>query len=66
MSITEASRPATTPIIAPDDEELEALRSIERRVLWLSTAMIHHANLVRPNPDKTKVGGHQSSSASTV
>ncbi|WAM19549.1 transketolase-like TK C-terminal-containing protein [Rhodococcus sp. JS3073] len=42
----------------------EALREIERRVLWLSTAMIHHANRVRPNPSGLKVGGHQASCAS--
>ncbi|MDQ3540059.1 MAG: pyruvate dehydrogenase [Chloroflexota bacterium] len=48
-------------------EELETLQEIERRVLWLSTLMVHHANNVRPNPDKpTKVGGHQASSASVV
>ena len=28
--------------------------------------MIHHANHVRANPDSTKVGGHQASSASVV
>ncbi len=28
--------------------------------------MIHHANHVRHNPDKTKVGGHQASAASSV
>ena len=48
------------------DEELATLRSIERRVLWLATNMINHANNVRPNPDNTKVGGHQASSASVV
>ncbi len=42
------------------------LREIERRVLWLSTAIIHEANLVRPNPSGLKVGGHQTSSASMV
>jgi pyruvate dehydrogenase E1 component len=41
----------------------EALREIEHRVLWLSTAIIHEANLVRPNLDGVKVGGHQTSSA---
>ena len=46
--------------------ELETLEEIERRVLWLSTAIVHHANAVRPNPEKTKVGGHQASSASVV
>ena len=41
-----------------------ALSQVEQRVLWLSTAMIHHANRVRPNPTGMKVGGHQASSAS--
>ena len=49
-----------------DSEELDALKTIERRLLWLSTQMIHHANNVRPNPEKTKVGGHQASSASVI
>jgi pyruvate dehydrogenase E1 component len=44
----------------------DALREIERRVLWLSTAIVHEANLVRPNLDGIKVGGHQTSSASMV
>jgi len=35
-------------------------------VLWLSTAIIDHANRVRPNPGGMKVGGHQASSASMV
>lgn len=43
---------------------LETLGSIERRVLWLSTAVVDHANRVRPNPSGLKVGGHQASSAS--
>lgn len=42
------------------------LRSVEDRVLWLSTAIIDHANRVRPNPTGLKVGGHQASSASMV
>ncbi|CAN5701141.1 pyruvate dehydrogenase [soil metagenome] len=44
----------------------DVLTEIERRILWLSTAMIHHANRVRPNPSGLKVGGHQASSASMV
>ena len=40
------------------------LTEIESRVLWLSTAIVHHANRVRPNPSGVKVGGHQASSAS--
>ena len=43
-----------------------ALREIERRVLWLATAIVHEANAVRPNADGLKVGGHQTSSASMV
>ena len=49
-----------------DDVAMEALREVERRVLWLSTAIIHHANRVRPNPTGLKVGGHQASCASMV
>ncbi len=44
----------------------EVLREVEQRVLWLSTAIVHHANRVRPNPGGLKVGGHQASSASMV
>jgi pyruvate dehydrogenase E1 component len=47
-------------------ETLRGLGQIERQVLWLSTAIIHHANRVRPNPAGMKVGGHQASSASMV
>jgi pyruvate dehydrogenase E1 component len=43
-----------------------ALRAVEERVLWLATAIVDHANRVRPNPDGLKVGGHQASSASIV
>ena len=43
---------------------IDLLRSIEQRVLWLATAIIDHANHVRPNPSGLKVGGHQASSAS--
>ena len=39
---------------------------IEERVLWLATALVEHANRVRPNPSGLKVGGHQASSASMV
>ena len=46
-------------------DTLSLLESIQRKVLWLSTWMIHHANTARPL-DGTKVGGHQASSASAV
>ncbi|MDQ2758181.1 MAG: pyruvate dehydrogenase, partial [Actinomycetota bacterium] len=41
-----------------------ALRAVEQRVLWLASAIVDHANRVRPNPSGLKVGGHQASSAS--
>jgi pyruvate dehydrogenase E1 component len=46
--------------------QLETLEAIQTRVLWLACWMVHHANNVRPNPDGTKVGGHQASSTSLV
>ncbi|MBP2472956.1 pyruvate dehydrogenase E1 component [Crossiella equi] len=57
MSVTEERAGST---------RYEVLRRVEDRVLWLSTAMVHHANRVRPNPSGLKVGGHQASSASMV
>jgi pyruvate dehydrogenase E1 component len=44
----------------------ELLAAIQKRVLWLSTYMVHHANKVRITPGGIKVGGHQASSASVV
>jgi pyruvate dehydrogenase E1 component len=43
---------------------LEILSALARKVLWLSSWTIHHANHIRPNVDGLKVGGHQASSAS--
>jgi pyruvate dehydrogenase E1 component len=40
------------------------LSELERKVLWLATWMIHHANHLRDSGDGLKVGGHQASSAS--
>src|SRR5579859_155947 len=45
-------------------EKLALLQALERKVLWLSTWMIHNANHLRPSRDGLKVGGHQASSAS--
>jgi pyruvate dehydrogenase E1 component len=45
---------------------LNTLRQLERKVLWLSTYMIHHANHEVDRGDGLKVGGHQASSASLV
>ncbi|MFZ0041260.1 MAG: 1-deoxy-D-xylulose-5-phosphate synthase N-terminal domain-containing protein, partial [Solirubrobacteraceae bacterium] len=46
--------------------DLEVLDAVQRRVLWLATSIIHHANNVRDTPSGVKVGGHQASSASAV
>jgi pyruvate dehydrogenase E1 component len=45
-------------------EDLAILHELERKVLWLASWTIHHANHVRENVDGLKVGGHQASSAS--
>ena len=42
------------------------LRQVERKLLWLSSWMIHQANHLRPNRDGLKVGGHQASCASCI
>ena len=45
---------------------IELLESVQDRVLWVAMQLVHHANNIRKNPDGTKVGGHQASSASIV
>ncbi len=55
-----AERDATEP-------DFGTLAAIERKILWLSTAIIDAANApIRKDPDGIKVGGHQASSASIV
>jgi pyruvate dehydrogenase E1 component len=54
---------------APDTgaaDKLACLTALERKVLWLSTWMIHQANHLRSSRDGLKVGGHQASSASVA
>lgn len=50
--------------MATESARLELLSALARKVLWLSSWTIHHANHIRPNTDGLKVGGHQASSAS--
>ncbi len=45
---------------------LDVLEQVQRRVLWLATSIVHHANHVRTTSSGVKVGGHQASSASMV
>ncbi len=59
------SRAEITKPLAPD-ADLALLGQIERKLLWLSSWMIHHANHLRPNRDGLKVGGHQASCASVT
>ena len=51
-----------SPLGRPD--RLELLSALERKVLWLSSWMVHNANHLRDNEDGMKVGGHQASCAS--
>ncbi|MEA2172354.1 MAG: pyruvate dehydrogenase component [Solirubrobacteraceae bacterium] len=55
-----------TTLDAEATTELETLEAVQRRVLWLATSIVHHANKVRRTPSGVKVGGHQASSASLV
>ena len=48
----------------PSPADLEILRELEKKVLWLASWTIHHANHLRESTDGLKVGGHQASSAS--
>src|SRR5215210_5289650 len=50
----------------PPELDLQTLDRVQRRVLWLASGIVHHANRVRPNSSGVKVGGHQASSASMV
>ncbi|MEE9432844.1 MAG: transketolase [Sphingorhabdus sp.] len=43
---------------------IAALEALERRLRWLSSWTIHHANHLRESRDGLKVGGHQASCAS--
>ncbi|MBI1778757.1 MAG: transketolase [Proteobacteria bacterium] len=65
--MAEAKGRAVAEVARPGDAERRAvLRALERKVLWLSTWMIHNANHLRPARDGLKVGGHQASSASVA
>src|SRR5674476_529724 len=44
--------------------DIETLRELEKKILWLASWTIHNANHLRENSDGLKVGGHQASSAS--
>jgi pyruvate dehydrogenase E1 component len=50
----------------PESDRIRVLKRLERKLLWLSSWMIHNANHIRPNRDGLKVGGHQASCASSI
>jgi pyruvate dehydrogenase E1 component len=62
MAASRSTSPAARD--AHDAETLRLLGQLERKVLWLSSWMIHNANHLRDSRDGLKVGGHQASSAS--
>ena len=64
-SIPDGAKPAARAGDRSPDR-FAILRELERKVLWLASWTIHHANHVRPSRDGLKVGGHQASSASAV
>lgn len=47
-------------------DEVALLKELERKLLWLSSWIVHNANHLRANSDGVKVGGHQASCASSV
>jgi pyruvate dehydrogenase E1 component len=58
--------PATAGPDAAPPTDVDVLREIERRVLWLAVRIVDTANHDRETGDGVKVGGHQASSASLV
>jgi len=51
-------------MLKPVTTDIDALRTIDERLRWLSAWTIHHANHIRESDDGLKVGGHQASCAS--
>src|SRR5690349_10970224 len=57
---------AIATLAPPPSQHVHVLKQLERKLLWLSSWMIHNANHIRPNRDGLKVGGHQASCASVI
>jgi pyruvate dehydrogenase E1 component len=51
-------------MLKPVATDIEALKTLDERLRWLSAWTIHYANHVRESADGLKVGGHQASCAS--
>jgi pyruvate dehydrogenase E1 component len=58
--------PSAAPQKPVADVDVDVLDAVQRRVLWLATSIVHHANRERTTTSGVKVGGHQASSASMV
>jgi pyruvate dehydrogenase E1 component len=56
--------PNTAPRVQDSEAPIEALKTLETRLRWLSSWTIHNANHLRESRDGLKVGGHQASCAS--
>jgi pyruvate dehydrogenase E1 component len=56
----------TAPLIGTASQaiDIEALETLDERILWLACWTIHNANHLRESRDGLKVGGHQASCAS--
>ncbi|MBT3305867.1 MAG: transketolase [Alphaproteobacteria bacterium] len=64
MSPLDNPVPSTAGLPAATDT-LSVLRELEKKVLWLSSWMVHNANVLRDSKGSgLKVGGHQASCAS--
>ena len=46
------------------EEKITAIETLDARLRWLSSWIVHNANHIRPKRDGLKVGGHQASCAS--
>jgi pyruvate dehydrogenase E1 component len=51
-------------MLKPATTDIDALKTLDDRLRWLSAWTIHHANHIRTSDDGLKVGGHQASCAS--
>lgn len=53
-----------TTLSTEREDLIASLERLDKRLLWLSSWMIHNANHIRKKRDGLKVGGHQASCAS--
>src|SRR4051794_13317259 len=51
-------------MLKPATTDIDALKTLDERLRWLSAWTIHYANHIREHADGLKVGGHQASCAS--